>query len=90
MLLAEHSNPRAADLRAAIDATFLARNTSPLPQRLPSPPAAWAAEYRRMAQGLDLGPADLAAGGDLARRFFDPVLDGTASGSWRPRDGEWR
>jgi len=90
VLLAEHSNPRATGLRAAIDATFLARNTSPLPQRLPSPPAAWAAEYRRMAQGLDLGPADLAAGGDLARRFFDPVLDGTASGSWRPRDGEWR
>jgi hypothetical protein len=90
VLLAEHSNPRATDLRAAIDATFIARRTSLVPERLPDPPAFWAAEYRRVAQELDLGPADLAAGVDLARRFLDPVLDGTASGSWRPRDRNWR
>jgi hypothetical protein len=90
VLLAEHSNPRATDLRAAIDATFIARHTSLVPERLPDPPAAWAAEYRRMAQELDLGPTDLAAGVDLARRFLDPVLGGTASGFWRPRDRNWR
>jgi hypothetical protein len=77
-------------LRAAIDATFIARRTSLVPERLPDPPAFWAAEYRRVAQELDLGPADLAAGVDLARRFLDPVLDGTASGPWRPRDRNWR
>lgn len=90
VLLAEHASPRATDLRAAIEATFVARHSSITPSRLPDAPASWAAEYRRMAQEVDLGPADLAAGIDVARRFLDPVLDGTAAGSWRPRDRKWR
>jgi len=89
VLMASHSAPGATRMRAAIDATFAARHTHAVPSRLPDLPEIWASEFRRMARELGSGPRDLVAGVDLARRFLDPVLDGTAAGSWRPDEQVW-
>lgn len=89
VIFAEASSPNSAAMRAAIEATFDASGTRPVPDRLPDVPASWAGEYRRMAREVGLAADGLAAGVGLARRFVDPVLDGSADGSWRPDRRGW-
>lgn len=42
------------DIARALQATFEARNTHPLPRRLPTPPADWAEAYEALARELGL------------------------------------
>jgi hypothetical protein len=88
-IFAERSSPSSSAMRAAIDAAFDAAGTHAVPDRLPDVPASWAAEYRRMAREVALAAEVLAGGVELTRRFVDPVLDGSARGSWRPERRAW-
>jgi hypothetical protein len=63
----------AGNVRQALAATFLHRDTHPLPTALPTPPADWGPAYRRMARGVGLDP-DVRTGFALAAAFLDPIL----------------
>lgn len=74
-------------LRAALEATFDARASHPVPGSLPPPSAAWAASYRRLAEELGLDES-LERGYRAAAEFLDPVLAGE-TGAWDPDRGQW-
>jgi hypothetical protein len=68
-------------LAEAVAATFTARNSHPLPDTLPVPPAAWAASFRLIAAETAISPAsDLTTGYELAARLWAPILAGAAQG----------
>jgi nucleotidyltransferase AbiEii toxin of type IV toxin-antitoxin system len=80
------SGRRIAD---ALDKTFQARATHPLPALLPAPPDAWrplyanlAAEHRLPWKGID----ELVA---AVRAFVDPVLRGENCGAWLREPWSW-
>jgi hypothetical protein len=87
-LLASAGPLQAPRVRAALEQTFTFRHTHPLPPSLPAPPPTWAAPYAAMAREDGLPWADLEEVTGAARRFLDPILAGTGSGTWDP--GAWR
>jgi hypothetical protein len=80
----------AGRLRSALDQTFGARRTHPVPSALPVPPTEWRSGYRRMAGELGLNP-ELSVGYKEARAFLDPVLAGTVpdDATWDPARRTW-
>ena len=80
----------AGRLRRALDSTFGARGTHPVPSALPPPPAEWRPGYRRMAAevGLDREPS---VGYEQAQAFLDPVLARTVpdDATWDPAQQTW-
>jgi hypothetical protein len=88
-LLAGVREIEGAQLRHAVDQTFTARKTHPLPAALPAPPPGWAAPYARMVEQDDLHWADLAALTHAVQVFLNPVLDGTARPIWMPSTWQW-
>jgi hypothetical protein len=89
-LLAGVREIEGAYLRRALEQTFVARATHALPNALPAPPPAWAAPYARMVEEDDLRWADLAILARAVEGFVNPVLGGTASGTWMPSAWQWR
>lgn len=89
-LIAHTQTIAADDLRRAL-ASEVRRRRLQLPPRLLSPEAAgWRAGYARVARDVPgLPERDLEAALATVRRFLDPVLDGTAAGTWDPRDLAW-
>ncbi|MEX1255076.1 MAG: nucleotidyl transferase AbiEii/AbiGii toxin family protein [Dehalococcoidia bacterium] len=81
----------AGRLRLALQATFDARASHPVPAKLPPPPHEWRTAYRRMAAevGLDL---DVAVGYGQAGAFLDPVLAQTVADDshWNPNRQAWQ
>lgn len=77
-------------LRAAIEATFAASATHPLPVSLPAPPSNWANAFRRLALEVGLEHTRLAEAHEAARQFVDPVLHGEANGFWDPEPWSWQ
>jgi predicted nucleotidyltransferase component of viral defense system len=77
-------------LYQALQATFNARKTHPLPVFLPDPPTIWSAPFRRLAEQTGLDCRSLAEGGAAARGFLDPVLRGEATGTWNPVTWTWQ
>lgn len=62
LLLLERDAPDAVDIRAAVNATFSARHTHPIPELLAAPPSAWVDEFAAMAAEVRLLTTDLDAG----------------------------
>ncbi len=88
-LVAELSQLDAKNLNHEIESIFATRETHPAPSVLPSPPAEWAAPFRRLAEEVGLAP-DLAAGHRDAAALLDPVLTGLVSeGTWSPAQRRW-
>lgn len=81
---------QAGRLRLALEATFAARDTHPLPASLPPPPSEWRIAYRRMATeaGLD---ATMEMGYEQAKAFLGPALAGTIPDHalWDPTRHAW-
>jgi hypothetical protein len=87
-LLAQTGPYDGPTLRGAINRTFTFRRTHPVPDRLPDPPAQWAAAYARMANGDDLPWRTL---DDLllaVRAFIDPLLS-AKPGTWNHESWGW-
>jgi len=82
---------KAADLRAALHATFSGRGMQPLPGVLPRPPADWRVPYRRLATIVAIDP-ELEVGYGLSAAFLDPVLESLLAddASWGPGERRWR
>jgi hypothetical protein len=76
-------------VRAAIQSTFDARTTHPVPIELPLPPESWRAPYARMVVENGLQWASLDEMMQAARAFLDPVLRGD-DGTWDPATWTWR
>jgi hypothetical protein len=88
-LISELSNPGAAVLRREIATVFGLRGTHPAPRALPSPPAEWAASFRRLAEEVGV-PVELAVGHRDAAALLDPILDGEITeGRWNPLQRRW-
>jgi len=87
-LLATTGSFAAASLRAALEATFQARGTHPLPEHLPAPPVSWVSRYATITQNDDLEWKSLDAVYAAAQAFMDPVLAGGA-GVWTPENWGW-
>jgi hypothetical protein len=74
----------------ALDATFGARGTHPVPSALPPPPAEWRSSFRRLAAEVGLD-ADISVGYEQAGAFLDPVLAETVpdDATWDPARRTW-
>jgi hypothetical protein len=90
LLIARASVVDARALSRAIRATFEARGTHGLPDRLPGAPASWNAPFSRMAREVGLRVATLTVAVDMAGKFLDPVLQSQAQGRWDPALWQWR
>lgn len=75
-------------LRDEITRTFARRDTHPVPDELPAPPADWARAYAEEAKAVGIPPG-LADGHQLAATWLDPVLQGTTTGVWQPIRQVW-
>lgn len=90
ILLIESSTMiEATALRDALDITFRERRRHALPTELPPPPPDWTDPYKRLADNVGIEP-DLDAAYGRAAAFLDPVLGGTARGSWDTQRRTWR
>jgi hypothetical protein len=77
-------------LRQSLLATFEARGTHALPERLPDPPSAWVASFREMSRGLGIKEQSLVIAMAAIRAFVDPILQGRDSGKWDLVTWKWR
>jgi hypothetical protein len=81
---------QAGRLRRALEATFAARDTHPLPSVFPTPPLQWRVAYRRMAAEVGLVP-DMSVGYEQAAAFLNPILQATTpdNAQWDPARHTW-
>ncbi|MDP2660446.1 MAG: nucleotidyl transferase AbiEii/AbiGii toxin family protein, partial [Dehalococcoidia bacterium] len=76
-------------LRDALISIFQARNTHPVPERLPSPPRFWNRPFSRLATELDAPWSRLEEAALVAEEFLDPVLSGQAGSTWNAIEWRW-
>ncbi len=91
LVVIAHTQPVAAGpLQRALTSEAKRRGLS-LPTTLAAPGApGWRTGYARVARDVPgLGERDLDAAMATGKRFLDPVLDGTARGSWQPDRLDW-
>ncbi len=75
-------------LRDEVDRTFARRGTHAVPDEFPAPPADWARAYSEEAQAVGIPPS-LADAHEIAASWLNPVLRGTAMGTWNPERQQW-
>ncbi len=69
LLLIRSGGMRRAEISRALDATFQRRNTHPLPEALPPPPAAWTGPFAALAGASGLPPG-LAEAYEAVNSFY--------------------
>lgn len=89
LLMAELGRFSALSLWRALEATFEARKTHPLPDYLPSPPSRWEPAFREMNREIDLDQETFADAADAVARFIDPILGGQVVGDWDNTEWAW-
>jgi len=89
LLAASITSFSSSRLTRAIHATFQARATHEVPEKLPGPPARLSASYRKLARELDLAWPTINEAGLAAARFLTPVLQGSAARKWDPVAWKW-
>ena len=88
-LISELSTLDAAALHREIETIFALRGTHSAPKALPSPPAEWAAPFRRLAKEVGV-PDELAAGHGDAAALLDPILsEEITAGQWDEARQRW-
>jgi predicted nucleotidyltransferase component of viral defense system len=87
-VIAHTSELDARRLRTSIDAIFARRGTHPVPDAVPPPPADWARSWGPMAAHVPAADT-LAEGYAGVAAMLDPILAGTATGTWKPLVGAW-
>jgi len=70
VLLIERGSPEAENLRRALELTFWARGTHPIPEMLPPPPAFWAKDFPGMAGEAGLSTRDYLEAFSILERFW--------------------
>lgn len=90
LLLAGFEEIDGARLFDAIQATFDARNTHPIPVALPAPPAGWQGEFVAAARAVDQEELSLDQAYELLRAFLNPVMAGVSAGKWDQVNRIWK
>ena len=90
LLLAKIGTIDSVRLTKAIQATFEARITHPLPPELPDPPHEWYRPYQKMAAEVDVGFRTLDAANLAVKEFLNPILGNEATDQWDPGTWSWR
>lgn len=88
-LLAGLRSFTAAELMAAVSATFKHRSTHPVPRVVPSPPESWTGAYRELAVEHGLSWSSLDSLLLAVQAFLDPALGGV-EGHWDPSSWAWQ
>jgi hypothetical protein len=74
----------------AIQATFEAARTHPIPSRLPKPPGKWNQGFRLLANEADLDNDQLEEAYSRIQELLDPVLAGKVNDkSWNTNRWSW-
>lgn len=89
LLAASLEQFHSAKLKQAIDATFQARASHAVPQKLPDPPERISASYRQLARELDFPWPTIQESGRAAAQFLNPILKGVAPANWNPVAWRW-
>ena len=89
LLLAELGTIDGERLSRAIQATFTAMGTHPIPTFLPDPPPEWHREFQSTRKNLGLENLTLAQASEIIGAFLDPVLKGELTGLWDPVSRTW-
>lgn len=89
LLAASLSEFDSATLKRAIEATFKARASHPVPTKLPDPPQRIASSYRQLARELDLSWPTIREAGEAAAQFLNPAVRSDAQAKWSPVDWKW-
>lgn len=89
LLAASLAQFESAPLERAIEATFKARGSHPVPAKLPDPPQRIAATYRQLARELDLPWPSIKEAGEAAAQFLNRVLRSDAHAKWNPVEWKW-
>lgn len=76
-------------LRQALEATFEARSTHPLPFTLSSPPDNWSQPFQRLADETGLSWREIHSAVEAVQRFVDPVLQKQPVREWNPDKWTW-
>ncbi|HEY42931.1 MAG TPA: nucleotidyl transferase AbiEii/AbiGii toxin family protein [Anaerolineae bacterium] len=90
LLIAELGKINSSYLLQALQSTFEAKGTHPLPNRLPDPPSSWASPFRKLARELDLNWGSIDEAKDAASRFLNPMLHMRVKGIWDPNSWAWK
>lgn len=89
-LLASRSRVNARRLQRALQATFDARATHPMPTELPQPPAGWSSPYKKLSRDLNLQWPAIEDVAEACGRFLNPVLAASKASTWDPDSWCWR
>jgi len=89
LLMAKAASFRGHALRQALLATFKARGTHALPERLPDPPPAWAVPFHEMSRSMGMKEQTLAAAIVAICSFLDPILQNQPQEEWDPVAWAW-
>lgn len=89
LLLAELGKINADRLYRAIQATFEARDTHPLPKEIPDPPGEWSRTFHKLATEVSLRHKTLDEANGAIKRFLNPLLIGSIVHQWDPDIWLW-
>lgn len=89
LLIGQTGKLRAKRLSDSLQATFNARETHLLPERMPLPPASWARTFKKLSGEVQLGYVSLEEASEAVSQFLDPILAGKAVGHWNPSAWSW-
>lgn len=89
LLIAQAGKMSAKRLSNSIHATFNARWTHSIPDKLPLPPADWTRPFKKIASEVQLGHDNLADANRALDQFLAPILAGQARGQWNPSAWRW-
>ena len=90
LLLAGMGTIEGDRLREAIKATFVARQTHPVPNSMPEPPPGWERPFQRLAVEVQLEQQSLQEAEAALQQFLNPVLSGNQVGLWDPLHWRWQ
>ncbi len=89
LLIAETGRLSAKRLSDSLQATFDARQTHALPDKLARPPSTWTRTFKKLADEVQLEYDNIADASEAISQFLDPILTGQARGHWNPTSWHW-
>lgn len=88
LAIAARHSVRADRLAEATEIIFARRGTHDVPSSLPELPDSWSRSIARLLEEASM-PSDSNTALENAVRFLQPVLSGSAKGTWSPGKGKW-
>lgn len=90
LLLAGMGAIEGSRLREAINATFLARRTHPVPLQMSDPPLGWERPFQRLAAEVKLEQRSIQEADAALKQFLNPVLNSSQIAIWNPLYWQWQ